>query len=489
MEINEIKKLKVAKVKSMNSLLFFTRYFFKMQNNRKFIQNEHLEMIVEKLEAVVRGDIKNLIINIAPRYGKTELVIKMFIAWCLALNPRSKFIHLSYSDSLALDNSETIKDLVISEEFQQMFPGIEIKKDAKSKKKWYTNEGGGVYATSSAGQVTGFGAGSVDRELEEEINGLALNLAEYASQFGGAIVIDDPIKPEDADSKTLREKINNRFDSTIRNRVNSRNTPIIIVMQRLHEQDLSGYLIDSEPEEWDVLSLPCIKEDGTALWPFKHTLEELYKIKRVNEVGFERQYMQQPKPLSGILFRRDELKHYVGGDLRIDDVEAKNGYIDVADAGLDYHVLVVGFNIGPNVYIHDVIYTQENIDVNLPMCVEMIDRYQLDYCRCESNAAGAVYPRMLGQKVKTTSILPVANTTNKATRILMQSGFIKEYVHFRSDVEEGSPYALFMDSLTSYLKQGGAANDNDDAPDALAGLCQFIISFLTHLYDNPTEEF
>jgi hypothetical protein len=88
--------------------------------------------------------------------------------------------------------------------------------------------------------------------------------------FGGAIIIDDPVKPDDADSDTLREKVNNRYDSTIKNRVNSRNTPIIVIMQRLHPMDLSGYLQrDDEEDEWEVIELPCIKKDGTALWEFQ----------------------------------------------------------------------------------------------------------------------------------------------------------------------------------------------------------------------------
>jgi hypothetical protein len=203
-----------------------------------------------------------LIINIAPRYGKTEVAVKNFIAKGLAHNPAAKFIHLSYSDDLALDNSEEVKDIIKSAEYQQLFPEVQIKPGTDSKKKWYTTKGGGVYATAAAGQVTGFGAGKVDDEEVEKF------FDEIESEgFGGALVIDDPIKPEDADSELIRERVNNRFDSTIRNRVNSRNTPIIIIMQRLHEHDLCGYLIDNEGTKWEVLSLPSIKENGKRYGP------------------------------------------------------------------------------------------------------------------------------------------------------------------------------------------------------------------------------
>ena len=175
-------------------------------------------------------------------------------------------------------------------------------------------------------------------------------------------------------------------------------------------------------------------------------------------------------------------------NLRLEDVEARNGFIDVADEGDDFHCMPIGFNIGKKVFITDVVFTPDDIDINLPITVAKIKEAQLDYCRCESNAAGSVYNRMLMKEIQNTSILPIYNTKNKATRILMQSGFIKKYVYFRDDYKEGSEYALFMDNLTSYLKIGGSANKHDDAPDALAGLCQFISSLLTHLYDDYTSE-
>lgn len=130
--------------------------------------------------------------------------------------------------------------------------------------------------------------------------------------------------------------MNNRFESTIRNRVNSRNTPIIIIMQRLHEHDLCGYLQEIEPEEWTVLSLPCIWHDENGqeqpLWEFKHTLEELHKIERSNSFVFETQYMQNPKPLEGLMygeFKTYDIIPYAAS------MKRKN-YTDTADTGSDY---------------------------------------------------------------------------------------------------------------------------------------------------------
>ena len=95
---------KVLKVMCENNFLFFCRYMYKEIHRRNFIVAPHFVLIVEFLMRVFNGEVKRGIINIPPRYGKTELVIKLFIAWCLVKNQQSKFIHLSYSDDLALDN-------------------------------------------------------------------------------------------------------------------------------------------------------------------------------------------------------------------------------------------------------------------------------------------------------------------------------------------------------------------------------------------------
>ena len=100
---------KVIKYMCEDSLLFYARYIYKSNHNRKFIQSDHFIKIAETLERIYNGEITRLIINMPPRYGKTELAIKIFISWCIAKQPQSKFIHLSYSDDLALDNSATNK--------------------------------------------------------------------------------------------------------------------------------------------------------------------------------------------------------------------------------------------------------------------------------------------------------------------------------------------------------------------------------------------
>lgn len=279
---------KVLKVMCEESLLFFTRYIYKENHRRNFIVTPHFVIISSYLERVVKGEIKRLIINIPPRYGKTELAVKCFIAWCLARNPQSKFIHLSYSDDLALDNSSQTKEYIESDAFQALW-GMDLKKDAQGKKKWFNKDGGGVYATASGGAITGFGAGVAD-----------------SKEFSGAIIIDDPLKPDDANSEAKRGSVNERYNSTIRSRVNSRDTPVIVIMQRLHEEDLSGFLLNGgSGEDWEHLCLPALNDNNEPLWEEKHNFEELEQIRQANRYNFAGQYMQTPSPDEGGEWRKN----------------------------------------------------------------------------------------------------------------------------------------------------------------------------------------
>lgn len=279
---------KIIKYKCENSLLFFARYLYKENHNRKFIMSKHFEEIAMFLEGVFYGRITRGIINMPPRYGKTELVIKIFIAWCLARQNRSTFIHLSYSDMLALDNSSQTKEYIQSEAYQKYW-AMDLKKDAQSKKKWFNEFGGGVYATASGGAITGFGAG---------VDGL--------EGFSGAILIDDPLKPDDAFSEIERNKVNNRYNNTIRSRINTDNTPIIVIMQRLHEDDLSGFLLSGgSGEEWTHLCMPALNENNEPLFPHKHTFEQLESIRQADRYTFAGQYMQTPAPDEGGEWRKD----------------------------------------------------------------------------------------------------------------------------------------------------------------------------------------
>lgn len=468
--MGEYRDIDILKTWTLRSTLNFTRYFFKQKFSRKFIVGQHHEAIAKALDRVLAGKCTRLIINIAPRYGKTELAVKNFIAMGLAINPKANFIHLSYSDDLARDNSRGVQEILRESSYRRLFPGT--KPTSTNTHKWRTTEGGGLYAVSSAGQVTGFGAGIVDREEEEE---LAAEVEELASvnvgTFGGAIVIDDPIKPDDARSETVRDKVNQKFETTIRNRVNSRSTPIIIIMQRLDEDDLCGYLERLEPDVWEVLSLPVITTDEhgeeAALWPFKHTLDELHDLREKNSFVFDTQYMQNPRPLAGLMYEREFATYATVPVTRKHKVKA---YIDTADTGKDFLCLITYVETEIGNYILDVYYTQAPMETTESETARRLTRYEVEECIVESNNGGRGFGRKVRDNCRVlgnrkTYFTFFTQTENKDVRIFNHSNEVQNLCVFPE--RWNLLFPAFHKAITQYKKEGG--NTHDDAPDALTG--------------------
>lgn len=308
---NELRAVKYA---LEHKHIDFARFFFKHREGTKFIVNDHHEVICEALDKVINGEITRLIINVPPGYTKTELAVIAFMARGLAVNPKSKFIHTSYSDDLALLNSQITRDIIESEEYQQIW-NMEIRNDTSAKKRWFTKDGGGVYAVSSGGAITGFRAGRME------------------PGFTGAFVIDDPLKPDDAYSAAARTRINNRFMNTIKSRLAIESIPIIVIMQRLHEDDLSAFLLKGgSGEVWDHLLLPSPIPEGPIkewyprdythgnpieydlwegpLWEFKHTEDNLDIMYKADPYTAASQYGQNPSPIGGGMFKDNWWKHY-----------------------------------------------------------------------------------------------------------------------------------------------------------------------------------
>lgn len=275
--------------------LYFSRYFFKQRTGGKMIVAPHHKVIQETLDRVIDGEIKRLIINVPPGYTKTELATINMMGRGLALNNRARFMHLSYSHNLALLNSSTTRNMIKSQAYQAMWP-MSLRDDADSKAMWWTEHGGGVYASSAAGQVTGFRAGHME------------------DGWQGALIIDDPVKPDDAYSEVVRDGVNSRFNETIKSRLAVETTPMIVIMQRIHYHDLSGYLLrGGSGEMWHHLNLPVIidssqpyPEENTHgipiqhglpdgwLWPFKHNESHRVSLESHRRT-FEAQYMQNPR--------------------------------------------------------------------------------------------------------------------------------------------------------------------------------------------------
>lgn len=465
----------------------YVRAMYKAQYKRNFVVSSHHKKLFAALIRVVDGDCKRLIINMPPRYSKTEVVVKMFISWCYALNAACKFLHLSYSDMLIKDNSDTVRQIMMLPLYNQLFPTSALEKQKSSSSRWKTAAGGEMYAVSTQGQVTGFGAGKVDDDEAGDLDESWVNAdSEFLQRLGlinansnifeGALIIDDPLKPEDAQSETVRERINTRFESTIRNRVNSRNTPIIIIMQRLHEHDLCGYLMEIEPEEWEVLSLPAIQTDEetgeeSALWPMKHTLEELYKMRQVNPLIFDTQYMQDPKPKEGLMYSMGFRTYQT---IPFDPKNKNCNYTDTADTGSDSLCSICFVETPEALYVTDVLFTNKPMEFTEPETAKMLQMNRTQFARIESNNGGRGFARAVEKILRRSyknhriSINWFTQTLNKFERIFNASAEVQNMILFPEDWMHRWPQ--FYSAITSYRKDNKRKTTHDDAPDALTGV-------------------
>lgn len=392
-----------------NDLIAFTSYFFKCRKER-FIENYHHREIANALQKVEDGEIQNLVINIPPRYGKTELAVINWIARCLAKNPKAKFIHLSYSSDLALDNSQKAKELVESEEFQDFWE-VSLKGDSKSKKKWYTEEGGGVYATAAGGQVTGFGAGIIDDQNDD--------------LFYGAIIIDDPIKPDSVTSELQLKQVNDRLNNTIKSRRNGSNTPIVIIMQRLHESDMTGFVLDGGMgEHFHHLCLPAIDDDGNALWELKHSLDDLRQQEKADKMVFASQMMQRPAPIEGNIVK--EAWFILKDDMPIsfDCVVVSVDTAIKANAGCDFTSFTVWGCRKEGYYLIDVINKKLEYPALKKETIRVCDKYNPIKLLVEDKGSGQSLIQDLKDSTKI-NIVPIMPVIDKVARLSAASATIE----------------------------------------------------------------
>ncbi|WP_334069826.1 phage terminase large subunit [Acinetobacter colistiniresistens] len=323
-------KAKAKRIKCEDEHLFFTRAFFLPRMGFKFSVNWHHEYIAWAIDEVIAGRIKNLVINVPPGSGKTELLTNL-IARGMARAARSRFLYLSFSQSLVEDVAATARNIVKSEDFQQLWP-VKISRSTDSKSNWKTTvdgyDAGHVYSASMGGQVTGRRAGTLADKV-----------------FTGAIVLDDPLKPEDAFSKSARKKANRKILNTVNSRKAKSDTPIILIMQRLHVEDPTNFVMTGNvPGKWDQISIPALIDEEyirqlpkhiqdkvpsdverdehgrQSYWPLKESLESLLQLEKggedkdgaaVSRYTFASQYMQNPKKLGGDLVKSEWFPRYL----------------------------------------------------------------------------------------------------------------------------------------------------------------------------------
>ena len=271
--------------------------FKTLHNGQELIPNWHIKLLCDRLQVeadrIVNGGErgKHLLINVPPRTLKSELVNVFFSVYCWILKDSIQFISSSYSASLSIVLSTQSRRLIESDWFIEHFPDIKLSKDENTKSRFTTTNGGLRYSTSTGGTVTGMG--------------------------GDVIVIDDPQNPQLARSEVERDNANRFFNETLRSRLNNPDKGIfIVIMQRLHENDMTGMLLEKEPHNWEHICLPAELSDNVKpielqelyvdglLFPQRLSKSVLDGFKTgLGSYGYSGQYSQLPSPSEGGIFK------------------------------------------------------------------------------------------------------------------------------------------------------------------------------------------
>lgn len=279
--------------------LSFWRFFqaFVRLNKLSIILKPQHKMVCDALQKAVLGQLGKsfVVINIPPRFGKTK-ICEALACWQLAYFPDSHMIYTSYSYHLAESSVRYVRETLAREWYRELFPLTKLGGVQKADH-FDTSEGGRVYGAGAGGAITGFGAG-------------------LKRKAGGFIVIDDPTKPDEAMSEVVTENITFWLENTLKSRRNSPHVPIILCMQRLAEDDLSGYVLANYPNDVLHIKVPAIDpQTGESIMPETVSTESLMATKRVNPFAYSAQYDQSPVIVGGNLIKTDWFRYYTDNSL------------------------------------------------------------------------------------------------------------------------------------------------------------------------------
>ena len=259
----------------------------------RFEEAPHIRLMIDKLEAVDRGEISRLMIFMPPRHGKSFLTAQRFPAWYLGRHPDRFVISASYGQELADDFGREVRNLIADPLHQLIFPECMISEDSASMHRFNIHAGGTYYAVGRGGAVTGRGA--------------------------HLFLIDDPLKDaEEARSETIRRTLQTWYAHVAYTRL-APGGAIVLIQTRWHMDDLAGWQLREHLDEgWEIVSLPALAEEedsfrkeGEALWPARFPLESLQRTRQaIGGAAWQSLYQQRPVAATGAVFKREWWRQY-----------------------------------------------------------------------------------------------------------------------------------------------------------------------------------
>jgi len=414
-----------------------------------FLPNWHIQAIAYQLDRIRRGEITRLIINTPPRHLKSLTVSVAFTAFLLGHAPWRRIFAISYGDDLSAKHASDFRSIVHSSWYKRAFPKMQILRSVDGE--LITTKRGFRKSTSVSGPLTGLG--------------------------GDLFIIDDPQKPVDAQSDARRNSLNQWVSNTLMSRLDNKETgAVIVVMQRVHMDDLSGFLSNSS-DDWEVLSLPAIAEvderipigigefhqrsPGEALHPAHESLATLRKQQQtLGPDVFAAQYQQSPVPPGGAMIKRAWLRYYdVAPELRRGrviqswDTAAKDG------AQNDWSVCTTWLLVDNHFYLLDVTRDRYQYPQLRDTALALAKRYRPSAILIEDASTGIALAQELNQ-TRYCYIKPIPVERDKIGRLYVQQGkFAAGLVLFPRD-------ASFLELLV--FPQGRNDDQVDSITQALA---------------------
>jgi predicted phage terminase large subunit-like protein len=391
------------------NLMAFTAFAFDVvRPSIPFKSNWHIEAITEKLSQVASGKVRRLIITLPPRTLKSLCASVALPAWFLGHNPSERVVVVSYSEVLARSHANDFRLLVHDPIYQATFPAMRLARDTD--REIMTTQRGKRIATSIDGTLTGLG--------------------------GNLIIIDDPLKLGDAMSEAVRSRVIEWYRSTLLSRADDKTVArIVLVMQRVHQDDLAGYL--QEQGGFEVLNLPAIaqrnetyflgdgrtydRQKGELLHPEHEPAHVLAELKReMGPIAFSAQYQQSPIPPGGTIIKRKWLVPYDNVDRQPADRIVLSWDIALSEAETgDYSACVVLLVRGEVFYILEVVRGRFPFDALKRKVMEVKQRYGSSTLLIEDSPISRGLIQSLREK--SINVTPYKPETDKRARVIAQS--------------------------------------------------------------------
>ena len=423
-------------------------------------ERRYLVELCEALQSFYEDEkAKVLIINEPPRHGKSRTA-GLFVEWVLGRNPAEKIMTGSYNNILSATFAKNVRNAIQEVKaddnitvYSDIFPNVRIKRGDAAMDMWSLDGGYNSYlATSPSGTATGFGC--------------------------SLLIIDDIIKnAEEAYNETAKEKSWLWFTNTMLSRLEE-GGKILIIMTRWASDDLAGRAIEHFGEAAKVITMKALQPDGTMLCDeilSRRSYEE--KVRAMGADIASANYQQEPIDLKGQLYSSFKTYDRIPVDINGNPLfTAIRNYTDTADTGSDYLCSIVYGVYNGEAYVLDLLYTKDAMEETEPATAAMLYRNDVNVADFESNNGGRGFARQVRRilqdtyKSNKTVINTVAQTKNKAARILSNSTWVMEHIYFPTNWKDRWPE--YYRAMTRYQREG--KNANDDAQDATTGIAEKI---------------